>query len=75
MSKLLKSRIFIFILDGIVCSSITATAYTISAKQIGYTPIDSSWKVSNVADAITDLYSNAEMTGLGTKDEPYVITY
>ena len=59
MGKLLKNRIFIFILGGIVCSSVTAAAYTISAKQIGYTPKDSSWKVTNVADAITDLYSNA----------------
>ena len=49
------SYIVVFIMGIITATSIGVAAYTISAKEIGYSPKDSSWKVNNVADAIESL--------------------
>ena len=53
--KVLKSRIFAFILGGIIFSAIGVFAYAYNAGQITYTPKDSNWKVNNVKSAIDDL--------------------
>ena len=54
--KIIRKGIFIFLIVGTIFGSIAGvTAYTISAKEIGYSPKDSSWKVNNVADAIESL--------------------
>ena len=54
MKKYIKD-ISIFVMGIITATSIGVAAYTISAKEIGYSPKDSSWKVNNVADAIESL--------------------
>ena len=54
MKKYIKD-ISIFVMGIITATSVGVAAYTISAKEIGYSPKDSSWKVSNVADAIESL--------------------
>ena len=54
MKKYIKD-ISIFLMGIINATSIGVAAYTISAKEIGYSPKDSSWKVNNVADAIESL--------------------
>ena len=54
--KIIRKGIFIFLIVGTIFGSIAGvTAYTISAKEIGYSPKDTSWKVNNVADAIESL--------------------
>ncbi len=51
-----KSNIFSFLLGAVIFGGIVGvSAYTIFANDIGYTPKDSTWKVSNVSDAIDDL--------------------
>ena len=58
MKKIFKSRVFAFILGAILFGSIgVVSAYTILANDIGYTPSNTTWEVSNVKDAIDDLYS------------------
>ena len=57
MKRLLNSKLFIFILGGIIFGSITGVvAYTINAKDVTYTPKDNNWNVKNVEEAINDLY-------------------
>ena len=57
MKKIVKSRVFAFILGAILFGSIgVVSAYTLFANDIGYTPNDATWEVSNVKDAIDDLY-------------------
>ena len=56
VNKKIRKGIVLMIVLGIVFGGIAGvTAYTISAKEIGYSPKDSSWKVNNVADAIESL--------------------
>ena len=56
VNKKIRKGIVLMIVLGIVFGGIAGvTAYTISAKEIGYSPKDSSWKVTNVADAIESL--------------------
>ena len=53
-----KSNIFSFMLGAIIFGGIgTVFAYTILAKDVGYTPKDTTWKVDNVKEAIDDLYN------------------
>lgn len=69
MKKFLKSRIFPFILGAIIFSGITASAYTILASDVTYTPSNSSWEVDNVKDAIDELYGNVKnLTLIGSAD-------
>ena len=54
--KSIRRTTILIVALGIIFGSIAGvTAYTISAKEIGYSPKDSSWKVNNVADAIESL--------------------
>lgn len=63
MKKVLKSRIFAFILGAIIFSGITSVAaYSIFANDIGYTPKDSTWEVNNIQDAVDDLFNRVNIT-------------
>ena len=54
------------ILTGLaIAGGIGVLAYTINAKQIGYTPKDSTWKVDNVESAINYLKSNSVTLNFG----------
>ena len=73
MKKIIKSRVFAFILGAIIFGSIgVVSAYTIFADNIGYTPKDSTWKksngedITNVKDAIDELYNKANTNNLNT---------
>ena len=68
MSKIIKSRIFTFVLGAVIFSGITGVAaYSMFAKDIKYTPSDTTWKksngedINNVSDAIDELYSKANI--------------
>ncbi len=58
MKKILKSKIFIVIITTIMVASGTLYAANIYyANEVKYTPSDSSWNVTNVNDALNNLYS------------------
>ena len=58
MKKMLSNRLFIFIISGVFFASVTLYAANIYyANEIKYTPTDSSWNVTNVNDALNNLYS------------------
>ncbi len=58
MKKLLSNRLFIFIIGGVFFASVTLYAANVYyANSIKYTPTDSSWNVTNVNDALNNLYS------------------
>ena len=60
MKRMIKNPIFAFILGAIIFGGIgTVVAATILAKDVSYTPKDTTWKVDNVKDAIDDLYTKA----------------
>ena len=66
MKRIIKSRVFAFILGAVIFGGIVGvSAYSIFANDIGYTPSDSTWKksngedITNVKDAIDELYSKA----------------
>ena len=54
----MKKYILGLITGLVVAGSVGVLAYTITADKIGYSPKDSSWKVTNVNDAINDLKKN-----------------
>lgn len=55
----MKKMFFAFILGGIIFGSIAGVvAYNYNAKDISYTPNDSSWNVDNIDAAIKDMHSN-----------------
>ena len=65
MSKIIKSRIFTFVLGAVIFSGITGVAaYSMFAKDIKYTPKDTTWKkangedITNVEEAIDELILN-----------------
>ena len=58
LKKLIKNNLFGFILGAIIFGSIGVAASQLFANDIGYTPIDTTWQVDNVKDAIDDLYGN-----------------
>lgn len=51
-------KLFIGIFIGIICSGITVYAANYLAKDIAFVPSNNNWKVSNVEEAINDLYNN-----------------
>ena len=57
IKKLITSRIFSFILGAILFSGVTVFAYSISSKDIAFTPTNENWQVTNVEEAINDLYT------------------
>ena len=80
MSKIIKSRIFTFVLGAVIFSGITGVAaYSMFAKDIKYTPSDTTWKksngdsITNVEDAIDELYENSN--ALKTSDLKSSVQY
>ena len=70
MKKFLTSRIFAFILGAIIFSGVTGViAATIMAKDVSYTPKDTTWNVDNVEDAIDSLYTKANTTITGLNSQ------
>ena len=56
MKKVLKSRIFLVLITALIFSGIGGVvAYNYSAKDIAYTPSDTSWNVNSVETAIDSL--------------------
>lgn len=65
-----KSNIFSFLLGALIFSGITGVvAATILAKDMSYSPKDTTWKVDNVKEAIDDLYTtaNTRIAGLNSQ--------
>ena len=64
MKRIIKSRVFVFILGAILFSSITVFASSYLAKDISFTPKNTNWKkedgtdITNVKDALDELYVN-----------------
>lgn len=57
MKKIFKNPFFTFILGSLIFGGIGVVyAYSIFANDIGFEPNNSSWNVSNVKDALDDLY-------------------
>jgi len=59
MNKM-KNYIIGFILGAIICSSITAYAVSLASKDITFIPENENWQVTNVEEALDDLYSVAD---------------
>ena len=57
MKKILKSRLFFFILGAVIFGTGSVFAYSILAPDVGYTPKDNAWEVDNVKSALDDLYT------------------
>ncbi len=58
MKKMLSNRLFIFIISGVFFASVTLYAANIYyANEIKYTPTDLSWNVTDVNEALNDLYN------------------
>ena len=69
MKKVLDSKLF-YILIGIVMGSTSlVVASNYIASDIAYTPKDSNWKVSNVADAINSLASKSGTVNYSTDEQ------
>ena len=58
--KILKSRLFIFVLGFISATTIGVVAANLSANSISYVPADTNWNVSTVQDALNDLYTEKQ---------------
>jgi len=54
--KINKKILLTSIISGVLSSTITVAAVSLSAKEIGFTSTDSEWLVENVEDAVNDLY-------------------
>jgi len=60
MKKIFKNRLFCFLLGAILFSSVAVYATsTLLSKNVTFTPENSDWNVSNVEDALNDLYENS----------------
>ena len=60
MKRLLKSRLFFFILGIVLTASVVGVSASIlyQADEIGFTPDDPNWNVNNLESALNDLYEN-----------------
>ena len=70
----MKKTILGVVLGIVIGATTTVVASTLLASNISYTPKDKNWKVSNVEDAIDDLYSNGGsiyVTNGGTIGDDY----
>jgi len=66
MKKILKSRIFVFVLGIIVTSAISVVAANLEARTISFQPDDENWEVENVEEAINDLYTSKNSKSIPT---------
>lgn len=61
-------KVFIGIIIGIlVTSGVVYAAVLIDASDVTYTPSNSEWGVSNVSDALDDLYTKADAINPGSE--------
>lgn len=59
MKKVFSSRIFLVVVTAIITTGGTALAScTYYSNQVLYSPSDNTWNVSNVKEALDDLYMN-----------------
>ena len=60
MRKIFDNGLFLFILCGIIFTSvgIGATTYFYKSSEILYDPSDTSWEVNSVEDALNSLHDN-----------------
>ena len=56
MKKILISRLFFFILGALIFGLSAVFAYSYISTDVGYTPLDNTWEVDNVKDALDDLH-------------------
>ena len=76
MKKVLKSKLFIILLAAIICVSGSVFATTLYySNQISYLPEDTNWNVSNVEDALNDLYVASNSGGTYTIKVNWVAQY
>ena len=61
MKKILISRLFFFILGALVFGMSAVFAYTYLADDVSYSPLDTSWNVENVNQALNDIHSHIHM--------------
>ncbi|MBR1416339.1 MAG: H-type lectin domain-containing protein [Bacilli bacterium] len=61
MDKILKIKIFYFILGAVIFSTVSVFAYSIIASNVGFTPKASNWNVDNVSDALDYLKGEYQM--------------
>ena len=69
MKKILRSNLFIMMLVAIVSSLTTVLASNYIASDIAYTPSDSNWKVSNVAEAINSIELSKTSDNYSTEEK------
>jgi len=55
LKKIFDNKLFIFLL-GIMISGGSVFAYSIAANEVVFNPENTEWKVTNVEEAVTDLY-------------------
>ena len=66
MKRLIKSRLFIFILGLIIASATSVFAFSFIASDVGFTPVDTTWKtdegddIQEVETAINELYAKSK---------------
>lgn len=61
MKRMLNNKLFYFILGAIIFSTISVYAVTmIDSKEVSFTPNNTDWEVSNVSEAIDELYEMNE---------------
>ena len=69
MKKLIKTKIFYFILGAIIfIGSASALAYSIIASDVGFTPKDDSWDVDNTKDALDDIFKRVNSFSVEAKE-------
>ena len=56
MKNFIRNNLFGFLIGMILCSGIVYAASLYYAKDVTYDPIDASWEVNNINDALDDLY-------------------
>ena len=62
MKKILKSRLFTFILGLVIAGTVGVYAYTVSSSNVSYDNSTSGLEADNVKDAIDDLYEKSKNT-------------
>jgi len=70
MKKIIGSRVFSFMLGAILFSSVAVYATsTLLSRNVTFTPENSNWNVSNVEDALNDLYNSTN------QNEELILTF
>ena len=66
MKKIIRSKLFYFILVAVIFSTATVFAYDLFANSVEFTPTDSTWKkengddITNVDEALNELYKKVK---------------